>query len=506
MPVRAPPAWREVPDPLLAALIDRVSARTPSEPIGGSNKTATVKKRLARATELDVPAILDYALTEMRTFPRAYAAAVQLAGKVPPDPRIAAALVAIIEDPPFVELKQNAQGALQGDVVEALHAIDDPRYHALLRDASARLEERRRYIRRYKGALDGLAKIAKQLADSEPPVLAGLAKIAKEIDAALATPKQRARTSEAGELLAAIYANPADTSLRQIYADVLQDAGDPRGEFIGLQCGRADDAPPSKRERQLLKQYERQWLGDIEPIIRKRGVVFRRGFPACVVEGMKYTKHEPLFASPVWSTVEEVELETWTGCAETFLCDPRWQVLRKIYGLYHSTFEALAGKTLPWTTLGIRYPRPQNWALAAKVLPDLVDIDLAHNCTTPLDHLRAIAQTPLARRVKRIRVAAHANVARLVAAMPPGAALELVYAYTFPGDPEGASVVIAGTHATLVCYGQLVKVGYAAAILRELPSLETVELRAPAKARVDEATWGPLAEHLAGRGIALQRP
>ena len=40
------------------------------------------------------------------------------------------------------------------------------------------------------------------------------------------------------ELLAAVFAAPDDDAPRRVYADWLLERGDPRGEFIQLQCAR----------------------------------------------------------------------------------------------------------------------------------------------------------------------------------------------------------------------------------------------------------------------------
>src|SRR4051812_10894967 len=74
-----------------------------------------------------------------------------------------------------------------------------------------------------------------------------------------------AKPEEAG-FLASILANPDDKKARTIYADLLQDRGDPRGEFIALQCARAElaDADPRVEELDasiaaLLKKHKKAW-------------------------------------------------------------------------------------------------------------------------------------------------------------------------------------------------------------------------------------------------------
>src|SRR5262245_55829511 len=64
-------------------------------------------------------------------------------------------------------------------------------------------------------------------------------------------------------LLAAVHESPEDDAPRRVYADWLTDHGDPRGEFIAVQCELAGltDADPrwpelKARERDLLEAHE----------------------------------------------------------------------------------------------------------------------------------------------------------------------------------------------------------------------------------------------------------
>ncbi len=73
-------------------------------------------------------------------------------------------------------------------------------------------------------------------------------------------------TTDQADFLAAIIANPDDKRARIVYADLLQDQGDPRGEFIMLQCTRAELPPGDKqvaaiekREAELLKKHKKAW-------------------------------------------------------------------------------------------------------------------------------------------------------------------------------------------------------------------------------------------------------
>jgi uncharacterized protein (TIGR02996 family) len=84
--------------------------------------------------------------------------------------------------------------------------------------------------------------------------------------------------------LDAILANPDDDKPRLTYADWLKERGDPRGDFIHLQCrlakmGKKDPLRPDlrARERELLERYGKRWVGRLRPWLKR--CLFRRGFP-----------------------------------------------------------------------------------------------------------------------------------------------------------------------------------------------------------------------------------
>src|SRR5687767_12719020 len=85
--------------------------------------------------------------------------------------------------------------------------------------------------------------------------------------------------------LADILADPKDDTPRLIFADWLQERGDPRGEFIHVQCQLAALPPGDQkwkglhdREQELLNLHRATWL-DL-PAEHARYIVFQRGFPA----------------------------------------------------------------------------------------------------------------------------------------------------------------------------------------------------------------------------------
>lgn len=80
-------------------------------------------------------------------------------------------------------------------------------------------------------------------------------------------------------LLRQIGANRDDDAPRAVYADMLQQRGDPRGEFIQLQLLAAQrKLTPDERKRHnaLLKEHKQRWLG---PFAGTSGdQIFERGF------------------------------------------------------------------------------------------------------------------------------------------------------------------------------------------------------------------------------------
>src|SRR5262249_10870850 len=87
----------------------------------------------------------------------------------------------------------------------------------------------------------------------------------------------------------AIVESPDDDGLRLIYADWLDERGDPRGEFIRVQVQLArlpEDDPRQEeleaRASELLEEHKDEWVGPVRDIVEDRGTspgaVFRRGF------------------------------------------------------------------------------------------------------------------------------------------------------------------------------------------------------------------------------------
>jgi uncharacterized protein (TIGR02996 family) len=112
--------------------------------------------------------------------------------------------------------------------------------------------------------------------------------------------------------LQALLENPGDDLPRLVYADWLIERGDPRGEFVHVQCLLArlvgnDSRRPQleTRERELLDRHQDAWLGPLRPLLS--AWTFRRGFlAAVVVPAATYLRHAAL---PLPATVRRVEVD-----------------------------------------------------------------------------------------------------------------------------------------------------------------------------------------------------
>lgn len=117
-------------------------------------------------------------------------------------------------------------------------------------------------------------------------------------------------------LYADVYAAPDADEPRAILADVLQEAGDPRGEFIALQLREArGDASDELRARaqELVQLHGKAWLGPLRPIAVR--AVMRRGFLQRLdLAGSWATKKwKQMAAEPMLATVEDLVPEQATG-------------------------------------------------------------------------------------------------------------------------------------------------------------------------------------------------
>jgi uncharacterized protein (TIGR02996 family) len=83
--------------------------------------------------------------------------------------------------------------------------------------------------------------------------------------------------------------HPDDDTPRLVYADWLDEQGDPRGEFIRVQvrltrtaAGDPGGAALARREAELLAAHRDDWLGELPAWARGQATLFQRGFVAAL--------------------------------------------------------------------------------------------------------------------------------------------------------------------------------------------------------------------------------
>ena len=107
--------------------------------------------------------------------------------------------------------------------------------------------------------------------------------------------------SDEAALLAAILAHPDEDTPRLMYADWLQENGQPeRAEFIRIQCASDADEAAEERAFELEERNKTKWLAGLPQFAEARWE-FRRGFPEYLdVPGELMLERYEAFARVPW--------------------------------------------------------------------------------------------------------------------------------------------------------------------------------------------------------------
>ena len=108
----------------------------------------------------------------------------------------------------------------------------------------------------------------------------------------------------AAELLDEIARRPNDDHLLRVYADHLEELGDPRGELIALQLADADP----QRVAELISAHGRAWVGPLLPWVRIQGCQFARGFLTEVALADPRSNFDKIIGNSIWATVRTIHL------------------------------------------------------------------------------------------------------------------------------------------------------------------------------------------------------
>jgi uncharacterized protein (TIGR02996 family) len=309
-------AWRERPAPFLAEAIDAVGvmAAYGMHAPSGAMPLYRDENWLLEAARGDVVMRQRLVETITETTQRREkllrALALVAAGR---DPRTAMALVAIAASRGMVW--DGEFSTVWNPLFEMIGEAGDPRVREALAKVAwedvvigtPRLKQTfRQRIEKYDAKLAKVLPTAPALAASEVQILEEMIAIARA-----PTETEVADGETDAALLAAVHAAPGDLGVRAIYADYLQERGDPRGELIVLQLAHPPGTrePPEVRLRlqQLFGQHAAKWLGELSACVEYEG--YGHGF----VEAVKFKKvagYESAYVipppDPFWSTVRKV--------------------------------------------------------------------------------------------------------------------------------------------------------------------------------------------------------
>ena len=137
------------------------------------------------------------------------------------------------------------------------------------------------------------------------------------------------------DFLAAITEHPADLDARLVYADFLEEQGDPRGEFIRIQCELAEPSDDldhrerlDRRQEQLRSLHERQWTRTLREQVT--GWTFRCGFVESVeVSGEQFLKRaDSIFAA---TPVRSVTISAASNLLDRIMAHPRMVALEGLH-------------------------------------------------------------------------------------------------------------------------------------------------------------------------------
>lgn len=334
-------AWRELPHPRIADLVDRVSARiTEARGAIEGKSVATRSKTWAAIAKKKDPADLGRLLAT--PWPGTWKGAIVVRDALTtfgPDPRLAMAFTALIMEGAYDSLGGTL---LTISLIQQIGKHRDARTLPLLKSEAEHVRERfwRERVR------PAIANVVKTLEALAPPQLeAAVEEALGNVERHFARAVADEATAVRGEadFLRAIYERPDDDGLRSVYADWLTERGDPRGELITLQLARArgEETPATrKREAALLKKHGDAWIAPFtEDLVPKKAMrVFERGFLSQVVLGWNSREGEipRKLSEPGWATVERVVLSTglsFDKLVTTIMTLPSMRSVRAVVGV-----------------------------------------------------------------------------------------------------------------------------------------------------------------------------
>jgi uncharacterized protein (TIGR02996 family) len=295
------------------------------------------------------------------------------------DPRLARMLFDFVRDATF---SSTSAQPVYNEALRGLAVIADPRVVRRAAEMDGLGSQKR-------AAFDRIVAKLGVPPEPTPAERAELELLEKSIGGGKSRPplKPKSKSAQTEEaLLAAIYDAPDDDAPRRVFADLLTERGDPRGEFITRQL---DGKPAGK--------IDPAWIGPLAPELAKQELEFRRGFlSGCLCKARQPAK---IANEPSWATVERLR---FAASSIFFVEQSTMKSLRDITVVWDFQLEEVLDAKKPWRIERVR----SNPELGLdEALPQLAKTD-------KLPELRALelrapprgwlAKTPFAKQLREL--------------------------------------------------------------------------------------------------------
>src|SRR5512140_4286 len=237
-----------------------------------------------------------------------------------------------------------------------------------------------------------------------------------------------------------VIASPSDDGARAVLADLLQAAGDPRGELISLQLLTGEDAVAVDRQDRiqlLLRSHLAEWLGPLRDVAR--AARFDRGFLAALEFDAKWPAGSRQWKRPLANrtlmTVTELPhplspvADTPGALYARFMTSPVMSALRRVEAFDLGSVIGLETCTAPLTHVActIRPTDTEGALIGERILPECGRRATVTSLAMFAGTFPLVAASRWFERLSTITVACEARRGlALWPRMPPGAALIVV--------------------------------------------------------------------------------
>lgn len=320
-------------------------------------------------------------------------------------------------------------------------------------------------------------------------------------------------TGDVARLWEEVTACPDDDGARAVLADLLQLAGDPRGELISLQLLSAEDAVARQdRIQEILRDHAAGWLGPLRDVVQ--AVRFDRGFLGALELDVKWPADSPRWERPLANrtllTVTELPYPSWSGLLgpprggvyARFVTSPAMAALRRIDVFDVESVVGLETCAAPLTHVScvLRPSEGKDTLIGERVLPACGRRATITSLAMFADTFPLVAASRWFERLSTITVACEARRGlALWPHVPPGAVLVVVPSpgiepctVAFPWDYRIELVHEAGTLiARIAGEWVLQPLSALAALPREVSRIEIEHTSELMARRVSEAVARP---------------